>query len=167
MIDHPNRNITLSSLMGYGYQLTVEQDVSFEIYYFQLISFMATNYTFARDERKDPGDREAPLRIQIQKSGMKLFHPTNKVTFHERGEDQQTWSVLPSEQAYERQKYIVGLAINHNQTTDSSTAFGMAFHWGVYICPFDRQNEVCCHKDCISEGFNHKYCRSIHIGYLG
>lgn len=85
--------------MGNDHQLTMEQDVSFEIYYFQLIPFMAANYTFARDERRNPGDRETPLKIQIQKSGMKIFHLTNKVVFHERGENQQTWSKMRFEQS--------------------------------------------------------------------
>ncbi|KAL8831617.1 MAG: hypothetical protein Q9191_000768 [Dirinaria sp. TL-2023a] len=104
---------------------------------------MSTNYTYARDGRDEPGDREAPFKFITEdlKIGNKRYE--SRVSTWERGEDQRTWTKIPSETTYERQHWNVGLAINHHSTTHSSliTSLAKATHWGVYICPIDAQNE--------------------------
>lgn len=131
---------------------------------------MSTNYTYARDGREEPGDREAPLKFITEdvKIGKKTYE--SRVSTYERGEDQRTWTKIPSEIKYERQHWNVGLAINHHSTTHSSviTSLAKATHWGVYICPTDTQNEVGYHKlnTALLVPIKQRCIRSIRIEYL-
>ncbi|KAK1241863.1 hypothetical protein MKX07_007686 [Trichoderma sp. CBMAI-0711] len=99
----------------------------------------ATNATSARDARRGPGDREAPLKYAIT---MRPDQP-EEIAFYQRLEDGFRWLEIPPNATFERKTWDVGLAINHHGTTDTlnSATFGAATHWGVFICPVTADNE--------------------------
>ncbi|KAL7815651.1 hypothetical protein V8C26DRAFT_402295 [Trichoderma gracile] len=99
----------------------------------------ATNATSARDARRGPGDREAPLKYAIT---MRPDQP-EQITFYQRLENELRWLEIPPDATFERKTWDVGLAINHHGTTDTlnSATFGVATHWGVFICPVPADNE--------------------------